>query len=614
MQVLLSNIVLIFTFALIGYFFFFIPGKLLNNKFLNNQNDFVISILLGFSLFTLISFFIYAINLKISYAIIFYIIFYLIITSIFYSIFKQKLLIKNHYLNKNNLIYFFPIFFFLVLIFLIRPIYIQNDGSDMWYYLAIIRSFLDDGFFSNTSPWFNMRQSSYPSNSFFLLLTMIKYLLPNISLFDIFRISGVFLTTLSVFINIQVLNFFTKNIKYSFSIVLFIFVLSFLIRDNLIYYMSSLPYYPKIFSSVIFIPALIYIFFSRLYLRKFFPIFLIFIFITYLNQSSINIVISGILIFAFLILEIKKNILIAKVINIFIPYVIVVLFGYFYLSGFYFEKSGVISTFSNDLSINASNDGPYFGHVTEIFRNLYIYNPVKYFSRLTYFYLLLLLLSVLCYKFIRFKEIFLYHYIILIVSFLIVFNPVSIFILNKLLPIYFLVRINWILVGYIFLGCLIYEIIDRSNLQKYIYKFLFVSSSICCLILSQIFYTKYDVKHLDNIKEFEKYIENIKPNTFIVTDKYTSNKVLALKKTKFLISHEAWLKSITPELNFTKYYNIYDKHDLFLNNNNILKYLIAIKADYLLINKHKTKNFKILKDYKNLNVIFENEIYILAEL
>ena len=134
--------------------------------------------------------------------------------------------------------------------------------------------------------------------------------------------------------------------------------------------MSSLPYYPKIFSSVIFIPALIYIFFSRLYLRKFFPIFLIFIFITYLNQSSINIVISGILIFAFLILEIKKNILIAKVINIFIPYVIVVLFGYFYLSGFYFEKSGVISTFSNDLSINASYDGTYFGHVSEIFRNL----------------------------------------------------------------------------------------------------------------------------------------------------------------------------------------------------------------------------------------------------
>ena len=117
MQVLLSNIVLIFTLALIGYFFFFIPGKLLNNKFLNNQNDFVISILLGFSLFTLISFFIYAINLKISYAIIFYIIFYLIITSIFYSIFKQKLLIKNHYLNKNNLIYFFPIFFFLVIIY-----------------------------------------------------------------------------------------------------------------------------------------------------------------------------------------------------------------------------------------------------------------------------------------------------------------------------------------------------------------------------------------------------------------------------------------------------------------------------------------------------------------
>ena len=613
MENLLSNIILIIVFALSGYFFFFIPGKIINNKFLNNQNDFVISIIIGFSIFTFISFFIYEINFKISYTIFFYIIFYLIIIFIFFSIFKQNLIIKNHYLNKKNLIYFFSIFFFLILIFFIRPIYIQNDGSDMWYYLAIIRSFLDDGFFSNTSPWFNTRQSSYPSNSFFLYLTIIKYLFPSISLFDIFRIAGIFLTTLSIFINVHVLNIFTKNIKYSFVIVLFIFVLSFAIRGNLIYYMSSLPYYPKIFSSIIFIPALIYIFFTRLYLKKFFPILLTLIFVTYLNQSSINMVISGVLIFVFMILEIEKNALIKKVINILIPFVIVVLFSYFYLSGFYFEKTGVVSNFSDNLSINASNEGPYSGLVIEIFKNLYIFNPVKYFLDLSYFYLLLFGLSILCYKFIISKKIFLYHYIMLIVSILIVFNPISIFILNKFIPIYFLVRINWIFVGYIFLGCLIYEIIDRSNSQRYIYKFLLISSSICCLILSGIYYTKYDVRHLDNLKELEKNIENLQANSLIVTDKYTSNKVLALKKSKFLISHEAWLKSSTPELNFIKYYNIYDKNDLLLDNN-VLKYLISIKTDYLLINKLKTKNYEILKNYNNLNVILENDYYLLLEI
>ena len=612
MQVLLSNISLTIFIFLSSYFFFYIPGKLINNKLLKNKNDFIISFILGFSIFTLISFFIYEIKLKVGYTIIIYFLYSLIIIFIFNYTINKKKKIRGHKVSKN-LIYFIAIFAFLFLLFFIRPIYLEKDGSDMWYYLSIIRSFVNDGYFSNISPWFNTSQSSYPSNSFFLYLTIIKYLFPNISLFDIFRIVGIFLTSLTVLINTQVLNIFIKNIKYAFSIILFIFIISFILRDNLVNYMTTLPYYPKIFSSLIFIPTLIYIFLTGIYKIKLFPIFLTLIFIAYINQSSINIIISSILVFAFLILEIERNIFLKKVKNILIPLVAVILFGYFYLSGFYFEKTGVISTFSDDLSINANAEGPYFGQITEIFKGFYIYNPTKYFLGLSYYYLLIIILSIFSYKLILNQKILLYHYMMLMISFLIVFNPISIFILNKLLPINFLVRINWIFVGYIFLGYLIYKLIDKLEFKKYIYQFLLIFSTLCCLILSGYYYTKYDGDNLQNIKELEKYLQNIQVSNLVVTDKYTSNKVLALRKVKFLISHEAWLKYSTPEENFIKYYNIYDKDELFLTNN-IFEYFVTINADYLLINKQITTNYKILSNNKNFKVMFENNYYLLIKI
>ena len=377
--------------------------------------------------------------------------------------------------------------------------------------------------------------------------------------------------------------------------------------------MSTLPYYPKIFSSLIFVPILIYIFFSKIYTKNLFPIFLTIILIAFINQSSINITISGLLVFTFLFLEIDKNILFKKITNILLPLAIVVLFVYYYLSGFYFEEDGVISTYSNDLSINASKEGPYFGQIIEIFKGLYIYDPIKYFSDLNYFYILILGLTFFSYKSIKNNKFLLYHYIMLVISFLIVFNPISIFILNKILPINFLVRINWIFVGYIFLGYLIYIALSNFRFKEHLYKYFIICSTVGCLILSGFYYKKYDGAYENNFKELEKYLENIQVSSLIITDKFTSNKILALKKIRFLISHELWIKSSTPSINFNRYYEIYDKKDLLLNKNTF-DYLQSIDADYLLINKQLTTNYNILNKYKNLKVIFDNDIFLLLKI
>ena len=115
-----------------------------------------------------------------------------------------------------------------------------------------------------------------------------------------------------------------------------------------------------------------------------------------------------------------------------------------------------------------------------------------------------------------------------------------------------------------------------------------------------------------SIKELENYLNSIKIGSFIITDKYTSNKLLALKKHKFLISHEAWLNSSTPRLNFEKYENIYNDANL-ITNKNVIRYLSALNADYLLVNRKKSTNYNLIDSYKNIKIIFENNLFILMK-
>ena len=141
MQNLLSNITLLIVLFLSSYFFFYIPGKLINNRFLKSGNDFLISSITGFSIFTLLSYLIYEINIKISYSILLYFIFSSILSFFFYRSVLQKNIIRVNNLRKN-LVYLVIICILLFLLYLIKPIYLQKDGSDMWYYLAIIRSLI----------------------------------------------------------------------------------------------------------------------------------------------------------------------------------------------------------------------------------------------------------------------------------------------------------------------------------------------------------------------------------------------------------------------------------------------------------------------------------------
>ena len=75
----------------------------------------------------------------------------------------------------------------------------------------------------------------------------------------------------------------------------------------------------------------------------------------------------------------------------------------------------------------------------------------------------------------------------LLFSILIVFNPISIFIINKIMPTFFLVRLNWIFLGYIFLGLLIGIIINNFKFKKKILR-IFIN-----IVYNMFLYIKCDI-------------------------------------------------------------------------------------------------------------------------
>jgi hypothetical protein len=606
MNIILIYIYLSFLIILTSYFLFYLPGSVINKRLLKNDSNFLISIISGYSLFCILSYFIFLLNLQIKTSIYFLIFFYFTVLLIFKNsiiLFNKDFL--NHFKKKNYLIYItlLSLLFFLFSNFFIN---LSHTGSDMWSFMSIIRSYLDDGYFSNISPWFDSVQSAYPSNSFLLYLTLIKFLsLDAISIIDVFNLSSIFLIVISMVVNIFVLNYFIKNIPKSISIVFLIFSLSSVSGTGLINLMIDYPSYPKIFSALIYIPTFIYIFFSNIYKKNFFPIVLFMIFLSFINHSSLNLVLLSILVLGFILVDIKIKIIVNKIWKIIIPFLVTIFFVYFYLLDFYQTPSGTLSTFTSDLTLNKS--------LSKVF-SYYIYDPEKFFLFYLEFYLFLLAIIILSFKDIAKNKIFKYHLTLAVISILIIFNPLSIYLINKFMPLDFLDRINFIFSNYLLMGILIFLYLNKFKFKETVYvSFFFLSISINLLLFSHNF-TNYDKNQIENFKDFEIFLnKNVKQNSFVISDKYSSTKILSFRKLKILISGEGFLTAATPKENFKIYERLYDK------KNNIKEslteeYLRLIGTNYFIINKKYSKNFQQVIQTGGMKTVFENDIYIIFKI
>ena len=130
MNIILIYIYLSFLIILTSYFLFYLPGSVINKRLLKNDSNFLISIISGYSLFCILSYFIFLLNLQIKTSIYFLIFFYFTVLLIFKNsiiLFNKDFL--NHFKKKNYLIYItlLSLLFFLFSNFFIN---LSHTGSD----------------------------------------------------------------------------------------------------------------------------------------------------------------------------------------------------------------------------------------------------------------------------------------------------------------------------------------------------------------------------------------------------------------------------------------------------------------------------------------------------
>ena len=71
-------------------------------------------------------------------------------------------------------------------------------------------------------------------------------------------------------------------------------------------------------------------------------------------------------------------------------------------------------------------------------------------------------------------KIFKYHLLLAIISTLIVFNPISIYLINEFMPLYFLNRINFIFSNFILIGIVLFILFNKFGFKEKSLKLLLI--------------------------------------------------------------------------------------------------------------------------------------------
>jgi hypothetical protein len=277
---------------------------------------------------------------------------------------------------------------------------------------------------------------------------------------------------------------------------------------------------------------------------------------------------------------------------------------YVIFKDFYYSPSGVISTYTTKLEQNSI--------LKKFFNFIYIYDPIKFYENYLINYVILIILGIFAYSIKKkyktnHQDFFRYFFIIYIISLLIIFNPLAIYILNLIIPIYFLERINYIL-----LSPLIFLILFSVLIKRKYFKYLLIITIILNL---HYLFKNYKLDNYSDHLFFEKFLnDKIEVNNFIITDKYTALKLLSFKKSKILITNEDFLKVATPPEFFEYYEKIYSYSGEIITQN-LYENLKKIKGDYLIVNRQTTKNFSESNTvFNKRSLVFQNKNYLIYDI
>ena len=578
----------------ISHFFFYYTGYYLLNKLLNLELNlnYTSTIVVGFSIFGILSFFAYLLNLKLNFFII--IIFFFAVFCIF-KLRKKKIEKKIFYsflsylLVLSLLINIFPKFSINA--------FEDNYSSDFWSYLANLVMLSENQIINIKIPQFKdqLNYSYTPLNPIILYLGLLKKI-TNQNIFHLWQAMNIY----NIFLLLGLLNLLCKKIFQNNKILILIFfTIYFLIIffNNGAFGISKEIFkyfnYPRhiVFINLIFLNVLFFQFYQNKRNIHYLIILIIFSTISIHPQSIILISINF---FSWFCIEFKKNKLKYFKKEIYILFSIICFSTIWliliktYVPQEYFDHVGI------NLTIN-------YLEYKKIFESFYIFN-LSYFLEQKYNFLLLISLYGFFFWYLfQIKEnekkfIFFLFFQVNVILFILL-NPLILNILWIYVPPFATTRlIDSSYVPELISMCLVIFfnikfIKNNPQFQKLgdiFIKFIFLRSVIIIFII--MFITVFIFRN-NNLQKNSAYIElfefinkNVPTKSILISDENTSVQLNSFKYIHILNSREHYLQVFKKEFKKNKILadNIFLNKDLSLLKEYFLNEELKI---FIIINK-----------------------------
>lgn len=612
---------------LISHFTFYYTGYYLINKFLKLELDldYTSTIIIGFSIFGLFSFFAYLLNLSLN---LFILVIFLIVL---FCIIKSKEII----LDKK--IFFSILSSFLTISFLLNIFpnfsigtFENNYSSDFWSYMANSVMLAESKLISIRIPQFmnELNYSYTPFNPYILYISLLKKV-TNENILHLWNAINIY----NIFLYLGVLYNLCKKIflQNKLPIIIF-FVIYYVITDyNYAHFGLSREIfkyfnYPRnlLFINLLFLNILFFHFYQIKKNIHYLIILIIFFTLSSHPQSIILVLINF---FIWFFISFKKNDLtyFYKDISIFLSIL------FFSLIWYLVVKTYVPQNYFDHLGISLVENYPEY---KKIFENFYIFNLHNFLNqKYNLLFLILFYIAFFIYLFQKKnieKKFFIFIFIQTNIIFLILLNPLILNILWKYIPPFATTRLIGMtflpefisMFAAFYLNVKIAEVFSLDKKLKILFDYiqkikLIMLIALITFILFFIFDKNKDFQKNNSYTELIEFIEEKIPrNSILISDENTSVQLNSFKYIHILNSREHYLQIFKDQ---HKSYKIIADEILLSKNLEILKKMKIDKKLKIFIVVNKKFSGEVSQDEFNLNsfylkTLLDNNSYKIMEI
>jgi len=592
------------------YITLLLPGRVISDLIIGPIKDYknMISIILGFCFFLLISIVFYLFEWKLIDLNIF-----ILTTSAISTVFLAKKYISNFEVQKFISLDDFQkiVLILFLIVFGIQSnnllIWSKNLGSDYWYYAAQSNYFVETGRLSLKFPYFDAPNSMYPFSFLFTIVALLELNTGWSAVKIINHLGSVFVIT-AIYLNYILVEHFIKNKIISIVSICLLLILTYYFQEGIFYVFLTYPFYPKLASIFLFFPIFIYLLLNRNVIGSKYLFLMGAIIISFVNLHAQNSMWVMIYILTYAAMEIiKSRTISANIFYLLLLGVAIITVNAALIINFMYSESASVFQYNNENS----------GLLVNLM-DMRIVNPMIYFHEASFlnigfnaiaiFSLIGLVIIKRRLVIIKRNYILLYSCTLLVCISLIVFNPFIVENLLKVMPSFIFERFIY-MVPIIFIISYLFAITLQYSFDKY---HSVVSRRRIIIIIIPLIILLYSIDKnspkisIDSDSFFKFIRNNIKKDSFVLADGATAFKLPAFKTIKVPFINEGFLAG---------HINLEDKNNvnLLFNDDTELEQKISIinsyDFQYIVVNKSLKSNNFLRSGIEGYSEIFNNNLY-----